>query len=311
MDKKDNRLDKDSQKRLDKLSDEWEKGGFLAEKLTAADLRLLLGHFTPLQDLVRAIVAGPSITPTDTVYASDQGDGEASIRKDTPAAQGQHGTELRAQLERAQAELQLVHHQLTQTQSELEQSHRTGLALKTDLSDCTQASKQLLQDKKALERQQQASENELAQCRLDLARAGSAPPQLQLLRQDEALAHALGLQALAQDDTQATIQMVAVNAQRDNLERIWSALKDHCEAQQRTASTAERDLLESALTWYNHNWQTRPYQVINPAAGAPYQYEHHQRSRHTASGETIAAVVLPGIADGSGRPLCKAVVTTR
>jgi hypothetical protein len=54
---------------------------------------------------------------------------------------------------------------------------------------------------------------------------------------------------------------VAVLAQRDNLERL-PALKDRCEAENRPAHTAERALLAAALSWYNHNWRSKPYQLV-------------------------------------------------
>jgi hypothetical protein len=42
-----------------------------------------------------------------------------------------------------------------------------------------------------------------------------------------------------------------------------------------------------------------------------YDFERHLRSRHNTRGETVAALHLPGIADGGGHIVCKALVHTR
>ena len=57
-------LGKDAGKRLKKLREEWDKpiGVFVTEKLTVADLRLLLEHSPPVQELIRLVVAGDSLT---------------------------------------------------------------------------------------------------------------------------------------------------------------------------------------------------------------------------------------------------------
>ena len=162
-----------------------------------------------------------------------------------------------------------------------------------------------------LEQQRQQLQNTLSAAQAQLARSGSAPAELALLRQDTALAQALGLEPLPGDDTQALIQTVAVLSQRDNLERLWNALKDRCEANKRPATAGEHALLQAALDWHNHNWRTRPYRLIEAPPASAYHFDHHQRSRHASTGETISAQHLPGIADGSGRLLCKALVHTQ
>ena len=134
------------------------------------------------------------------------------------------------------------------------------------------------------------------------------PPALDLLRDDPELAQAIGLAGLPDDDTQALIQTVAVLSQLDNLQRLWDALKERCEAGNRPASASELALLESALAWHNHNWLTRPYRLIEATPSSAYDFSRHLPSRHTPKGETVAALHLPGIADGSGKPLCKALV---
>ena len=271
---KDN-LDKESRKRLEKLESQWSEpcDAMLLKGLTLPDLKLLLEHFTPLQDLIRALVATPAGT--------------------SPSA-------------------------LASTQAELAQAHERCSAAKHDLNQCTTKVQELVEQNRLqqqtmqqLEEQCQQLQNTLSAAQAQLARSGSAPAELALLRQDTALAQALGLEPLPGDDTQALIQTVAVLSQRDNLERLWNALKDRCEANKRPATAGEHALLQAALDWHNHNWRTRPYRLIEAPPASTYHFDHHLRSRHASTGETISAQHLPGIADGSGRPLCKALVHTQ
>jgi myosin heavy subunit len=293
-------LDKASRKRLEKFGAQWSEPGegWISDKLTLPDLKLLLEHFTPLQDLIRTLMAKPA-GASPGVLAHET----ASLRDQASAAQ--------AAKEHAEAAL-------ASTQAELTQANERRRAVEHDLKQCTAKVKELQEENRIqkqtmqqLEQQCQQLQNTLSAAQAKLARSGSAPAELALLRQDTALAQALGLEPLPSDDTQALIQTVAVLSQRDNLERLWGALKDRCEANNRAATAGEHALLQAALAWHNHNWRTRPYRLIEATPASTYHFEYHQRSRHTNSGETISAQHLPGIADGSGRQLCKVLVSTR
>lgn len=291
-------LDEKSQDRLEKLSKEWcGIGGFTG--FASGDLRLLLENFAPLQDLIRAI-ASPQIAGT------------------APAALVQETTNLRDHLVEAEASCEEVLKKLSQCEAALAKAEQQNLALSNDLAQCSAATQKLLSDnkeleqtRKQLERQLVQAQKELGNCKAELARSGHPPTELALLRQDAALAQQLGLANLPEDDTRALIQMVAVLAQRDNLERLWTALKERSESLNRVATPQEISLLEAALTWYNHNWQSRPYRRIDAATRTGYDFERHQRSRHTPGGDSISELRLPGIADGSGKPVCKALVCTQ
>ena len=300
-------LDKESRKRLEKLESQWSEpcDARWLKELTLPDLKLLLEHFTPLQDLIRALVATPA--------------------RASPSALAHETASLRDQASAAQAAQDSAEAALASTQAELAQAYERCRAAEHDLSQCTTKVQELLQKNRLqqqtiqqleqqcqqLEQQCQQLQNTLSAAQAQLARSGTAPAELALLRQDTALAQALGLEPLPGDDTQALIQTVAVLSQRDNLERLWSALKDRCEANKRPATAGEHALLQAALDWHNHNWRTRPYRLIEAPPASAYHFEYHQRSRHASTGETISAQHLPGIADGSGRALCKALVNTQ
>lgn len=297
---KDNNLDGASRKRLEKLTANW-NGDLEAgspEKLTVADLRLLLEQHAPLQDLIRAIAVAPT--------------GEH------PGAQAQKSCVLQEQNTDARYSHETVHAEFSKSSAELATAQQTINALKQELAQCTSTSQSLRDDKLSLEQAQCDLEKQLKQlqqqlndAQAKLAKHGQALTELRLLRQDTDLAQKLGLANLSANDTAALIQVVAVLAQRDSLERLWTALRERCESGSRSANNDEVGLLTSSLAWYNHNWQNRPYQLISATVRSSYDYQRQQRSRHCTSGEIVTELRLPGIADGSNTPLCKALVITK
>ncbi len=311
-------LDKKRREILDSLAQKWDEapGKYFADKLTLADLRLLLEHFAPLQDLIRAVAASPLAAAHPASQAAPDAAPAAGPDAHRPSALAQECSALRqrcAQAEAAQAEAAL-HSQRLQT--ELDQAQAQNRGLQADLLQCTSACKQLQQAQALaeqaqtqLQKQLQRAQAETQASRAELGRRSSVP-ELALLRADAELAQRLDLANLPPDDTQALIRTVAVLAQQDSLLRLWDAIKERCEAQQRSASPAEHTLLASALAWHNHNWATRPYQLQPADATAAYDYNRHQRSRHTPTGERLAEQRLPGLADGGGKPLRKALVCT-
>ena len=311
MDQKE--LDKDSHKRLGKLADEWDKtpGGFsLSSNFSPADLRLLLEHYAPLQELIRRIV-GTELPTTPSIQHSAAGIEQATpltlpAQDDTQALQ-----EARQALTSTQAELA----QAKQAQAEQEQQSAQKLTKATaDLNACNAETIKLRKKEDSYKQEIKALKDECKQLQDELTIAlshTSATPELSFLRNDPQLAQSMGLDDLPADDTQALIQAVAVLAQLDNLKRLWEVLKDRCETEKRPASTDENALLQAALAWHNHNWRSLPYRLINPASASRYDYETQLRSRHVTKGETVAATHLPGIADGNGKALCKALVQTK
>ena len=293
-------LDKDSKKRLNKLEEEWDKPGFSYNQLTAFDLHLLLENFQPLQDLIRTIVAAELQTSPTT--QSEDAAVSVPMADDSDA-------------------LKNARNELIQVRSEMAALSKSAHQAQSDLNDCKTHAAKLLREKnsykqeiKDLKTEYTQLQSQLQQIQTDLADAQShisAVPELAFLRSDPQLAQAMGLDDLPADDTQALIQTVAVLAQIDNLKRLWEALKDRCEAEKRPASAAENSLLQAALNWHNYNWRSLPYHLINAAPASRYDYETQSRSRHVTKGETVAAMHLPGIVDGSGKTLCKALVQTQ
>ncbi len=303
--KRDDELDKDSRKRLEKLEADWAKppASYSLGGLSASDLRLLLEHCEPLQDLLRRIVAGAGAPATAAPASSSAGFDVAATE------------ELRAELARTRRELKQSNSDRQKAKALFDQIHQECQKVQGDLTTCTAEGKKLKQANEGQKQEIKMLETELQEVRKRLkdcqASQASAPPELALLRGDPELSNQMGLTGLPTDNTHALIRMVAVLAQRVNLERLWGVLKERCESSKRPASTDELALLESALAWHNHNWPARPYRLIEVAPGNGYDFEQHLRSRHNSRGETVAALHLPGIADGGGHIVCKALVHTR
>lgn len=306
------KLNTESRKRLETLASHWTKApdGFGLSDLTLPDLRLLLEHFAPLQELIRHIAAPAQATaPTadDQSYAAP------------PTATLQAMEQLQTQLQQAQTDLQQIRSEYSHLTSQCQAAQRDLLACNAAWNKLLQEKEKLQQEKEKLQQNNKTLKQDCKQLDKQLQQAqeqlsafqNQGTPELAVLRGDPDLAQRLDLSNLPSDDTQALIQAVAVLAQRENLERLWSALKDRCEAENRPASMPERALLETALVWHNHNWRTRPYRLMEVMPPSAYHFENHLRSRQTPTGETVATLDLPGIADSSGAPLCKVLVRTR
>lgn len=116
--------------------------------------------------------------------------------------------------------------------------------------------------------------------------------------------------ALHKKDFAALVVMVAVFAQMENIKRLFDFFKDRCTRNRYAATAQEQQCLVNALEWHNHNWQQRPFCLLTPICGEPYDYAAHQRATTTPTGEKIAELWLPGIEDSNHRPICKALVAT-
>lgn len=280
-------LDKESLKRLEKLTEEWKKKPSATGGFSVPDLRLLLDHCPQLREVIRSIALSPQGTP----HAS-------------PPMQVPHSSEPQRTLDQYSS----LEQKCLAVECGLTECDATVRKLEQDKKELSKGNKNLKEKCEQLEKQLKQTAEQLIACQA--AQISTAPEVIQL-RGDLALAQLLGLSKLPNDDTQALIQIVAILAQRDNLELLWSALKDRCEADNRPASSSECALLETALKWHNYNWRTHPYRLIDAVPSCAYHFEDHLRSRKTSTGETVVALLLPGIQDGSGKPLCKALVLTR
>lgn len=283
------KLDRKAEERLKKLEEEWDKEAtdWLLEKLTLADLRLLLEHFKPLRKLIRQI-AQQGIPPEPT----------APLAEDVDTATAPHTSPEETSLLRERCAT--LEQQLGDLQKRLEQSDR----------DLQQARMQ--RDTLRAERDQLQKDLRDAQVRLqalDRTRPSSVMDSLvRWLKHHPEAANRLDLQDLG-SETQDLIRLVAVLSQWNNILRLHELLTEagHTHGKADEEGVA---LLDTALAWHNHNWRERPYRTERPTPGAAFDYTRQQRMRHTPTGERIAQVLVPAIIDSSGKVICKAVVET-
>lgn len=269
-------LDKDERERLEKLSKAWNKetkSSLLSPNFNPADLRLLLEYFLPLRELIHQIAA-------------------------TPSGQSVPSAQVKAELD--EAEFQALQVQLVSSQAE-------AVRLRQLLADERRQADELEKELERLKQLLAARELELAKLR----RQATLPPVLEQLRSMPALASRMDLGDLPADPTQALIRAVAVLSQLNNVERLWDALKEICESERRSATNDEIALLQTALDWHNYNWRKKPYTLHRPHMDAGFDFKTAQRTGTTPSGETLAAVWLPGIVSGSDSVQKKALVATR
>ncbi|NLW04743.1 MAG: hypothetical protein GX029_05885 [Pseudomonadaceae bacterium] len=327
MSKKDNK-----DRRLEELAKQWELEATPTyfDKFTAGDLQLMLQHFQPLQQLIQAIAQGQAISSPvpaeqDAIALPAVNDLEVlehqviSLEKALALSQ-EENKQLQEQAEKDKEKLKQAAETIQSQTEHLEalQQKLSSLTAKHQQQEAqltkslTTANAQLEQaDKKLQEQQKKSSQlsQQLAEMQAQL-HENQLPAELAFLRNEPELMQSLGL-ALPENDQQALIAMVAVLAQKDNLERLWDNLKDKCEKQKRPATSEENNLLNAALAWYNHNWKTRPFQLLKPATPSSYDFEKQQKTKHQTDGETVSQVWLTGIADGAGKPLRKTLVLTQ
>ncbi len=302
-------LDRKSRERLEKLEKNWEEEPiFGGDKLTLHDLRLLLEYFAPLQNLVAAVARQ---TRPDAPEAEPE---QPQLPPPEPA-QEQAQEPVADSMEPPFAPEALTTPPPTPTPEQMLRALYTerqrSQRLESDLARCQNELQHL--QRQCLHAQQAAAAASAAEAaaRAAAARVPHPRPEPGWLHARPELAQRLGLQTLPEQDTEALIRIVAVLAQRDNLERLWDALQERCDASGRPAEAEEQGLLTAALTWFNYNWQSRPYRLIDARPGTPYDFDQHRRSGSTPTGDTVDELMLPGIADGAGKPVRKALVRTR
>lgn len=301
----------DEQKRLDELTHNWakeDKSLFSGStKLSVFDLKMLLLHFAPLKSLIQQIVhqtqsnispdtdAGSSLTANSPLAAESPSTMAPSVP--TPLVDLHALEQQLAQARRANKQLE---QQLQQLQLTLNEQQSKNLTLENSLKSATAKLQQL------------ETQYQQAQQALTAASQALSHPVQNILRQDLSLSTDLGLNATGSEPSSTDlISTVAVLSQLDSVKRLWDLLKDRCEQQNRSASQGEAQLLAIALGWHNNNWQQKPYQLFEPKTGQSFDFNQQQRAAFSPPmGETIKAVVLPGIRDHAGRLLKKALVIT-
>lgn len=300
-------LSERERKRLELLEKAWgeEVGKLVAMSLSPADLRLLFEHFEPLQALVRRLA-----TDAPLAEALDANEKPRSAGKKPARAQCD---DLETRVRQLEDELGHAYQMARQAQQQLAdverqnriQQQRFEAELKEAREDLRKA--QAVANNERLARQ--ACEGRVAELKAQ-SHFGTAGQAFAALRADPEIASRLGLSGLG-DDVDSLVRVVAVLAQKDNVLRLLDALSDSAQKRKEPLAAGERALINAAVRWLNHNWQTKPYELEEPKHGTAFESDRHRRARYTPTGETINRVLVPGLRSSTGALEYKPVVETR
>lgn len=315
------KLSKRERDRLKDLGKAWdeEAGRWGATSLSPADLRLLFERFEPLQALVRRLATD---APADWAAAEDVDANDEPRGAGKKAAHAQCKA-LEVQVRQMNDELTLARKAARQAQqllSEAELQNRglqqrldTAQREQDDLQAALAKAKDDLRKAQALAKDErkarEACEGRVAELEAQ-THFGTAGQALAVLRGDAEIARRLGLAGL-RDDTASLLRMVAVLAQKDNVLRLLGMLGESAQKRREPLDAGEQALLDAAIGWLNHNWVDKPYALDAPRRGSAYELDRHRRASYTATGETIAQVLVPGLRNGKGTLECKPIVETR
>ncbi len=110
------------------------------------------------------------------------------------------------------------------------------------------------------------------------------------------------------DEGQQLVQLLARAAQWDEVLQLWDLLAQQCKERQRSASTDELLILDSALAVHNRIWQGRQA-LLQTADTICFDYEIHERV--DLKGERVVEQCLPGLVNAAGKLQRKCLVKTR
>lgn len=278
-------MNANEQKRLQELNKAIESRKlplFLSsDDLQPYDLVLLLTHHPFIRQLVRDIAA-PN---TPSAEGNAQGHAQDVISESEIAEVAVAAEKPGQALEPLQAELDSVHGQLAQLQSE----------------------QQALQAR--LQAEQQRSQDLTEQ----LARRASSPLStaqtfLKAARADHELSN-LWLGAEPENEQDRVIKFIAIAANWDRVEALWDILAERCKAQQTPVPAAFISLLQGCLLIHNTIWQDRAAGLLEPEINAMFKSDQHDRCG-SLKGEAIAKVWLPGLRNAAGQARRKSLVQT-
>lgn len=301
--------------RLEELKEHWQNEDFGASSsLTVADLALLLRHHPALHELIRQIVrkedpterqAAPRPTPqskTNLDPTPNKAPREAEIIAEDQSPLPQELHQAQAEIANLRRELEKRDEELEQRKAEIQTAQQELKRKDDQLSKCVEAG-----EKTKRERDDLARQIENLRERPPLGKAGKT---LAFLCGQDELLKRLSLQGLT-DNVEGLVRTVAVLAQKDNVVRLLEALGEVAQSRAAPVSPEERDLIETSVAWLNHNWERKPYRLVDPLVGEKYDFTAHRRARTTPTGETIVAVLAPGLQNAAGHWEVKPIVSTK
>lgn len=109
-------------------------------------------------------------------------------------------------------------------------------------------------------------------------------------------------------DSAALLYWLTRSGQWSTLEQVWQMLAVQVQRQESAITPAEQQILAASVTLYNQSTSGGAAALQQPQVGQRYDYEQHTRVNH--SGESVAHVLLAGLANAQGKLVHCALVQT-
>lgn len=109
-------------------------------------------------------------------------------------------------------------------------------------------------------------------------------------------------------DSAALLYWLSRSGQWSTLEQVWQMLAVQVQRQESAITPAEQQILAASVTLYNQSTSGGAAALQQPQVGQRYDYEQHTRVNH--SGESVAHVLLAGLANAQGKLVHCALVQT-
>ena len=202
--------------------------------------------------------------------------------------------DLERKLSDALAQVSHLQQQVSRFESESKQAQSDA---RSQEAHAAQQARELEDVRKKLDASRKEAKQWKQECET-MQHRGLLPPDLADLmarvRDDAELARRFSLSA-EWDDLKLLMSTVAVLSDEGNIKRLWDLYKKRCEDQCGPLGHNDKLLYGAALNWYNYKWPSKLLSSDCPAPDSAYNYEIHMRPAIGMTGETIAAVWLPGI----------------
>ena len=109
-------------------------------------------------------------------------------------------------------------------------------------------------------------------------------------------------------DSAALLYWLSRSGQWSTLEQVWQVLAVQVQRQQNPITSTEQQILDASVTLYNQSISRGAAALHMPNVGQSYNYEQHTRVNHR--GESVAEVLLAGLANAQGKLVHCALVHT-
>ena len=103
------------------------------------------------------------------------------------------------------------------------------------------------------------------------------------------------------------LEFICISGQWETVKTVWERLADLCKSERRQPTSAEYQLLKTAIDLYNFNRVLSKIELRVPQDNEAYNFKLHNRVN--SKGEAISQVLLPALYDGKKLEKLALVIT--